>query len=146
MENKTAFTIKTEIRWADIDPNFHVLHSKYYDYCASARMTALASNGITMQTIQEHHIGPILLREECVFKRELKFGDEIEVRVQLLKADATFSRWSFINEIWKNGDTLAAIITVDGAWMDTVKRKLAMPPESFQKVFAAIPKAAAYNQ
>lgn len=140
-----TFTVKSEIRWSDIDPNFHVLHSKYYDYCANARMKVLAENGVTMQAIQQEKIGPILFREECVFKRELNFGDEIEIRIKLLKADIDFARWSFVNEIWKNGNTLAAIVTVDGAWMDTEKRKLAIPPERFQIAFQQIPKAENYN-
>jgi acyl-CoA thioester hydrolase len=80
------------------------------------------------------------------FKRELKFGADVEIRIKLLKATADFSRWSFINEIWKNGDTLAAIVTVDCAWMNSIKRKLATPPESFKKAFAAMPKAENYNQ
>jgi acyl-CoA thioester hydrolase len=141
-----TFIAKAAIRWADIDPNFHVLHSKYYDYCANARMDILSQYGITMQLVQEEHIGPILFREECVFKRELKFGDDIEVRIKLLKATADFSRWSFVNEIWKNEDILAAVVTVDGAWMDTVKRKLAIPPDSFQKAFAAMPRSENFNQ
>ena len=139
----STFTVKAEIRWSDIDPNFHVLHSKYYDYCANARLVIFGQNGVTMETIQKEHIGPILFREECVFKKELKFGDEIQIRISLLKATEDFSRWSFVNEIWKNGDTLAAVVTVDGAWLDTVKRKLAVPPESFQKAFAAIPRSQA---
>ena len=120
----STFTVKTEIRWSDIDPNFHVLHSKYYDYCANARLLIMAQYGITMQVLQEEHIGPILFREEAVFKKELKFGDEI----------------------WKNNDTLAAIVTVDGAWLDTVKRKLAIPSERFKNAFAQMPKAENYNQ
>jgi acyl-CoA thioester hydrolase len=141
-----AIIVKAEIRWSDIDPNFHVLHSKYYDYCANARMQVLTQRGITMEIIQQEHVGPILFREECVFKRELKFGDTVEIKLKLLKATADFSRWSFVNEIWKNGDTLAAVVTVDGAWMDTEQRKLAVPPESFQKTFATIPQAENYNQ
>jgi acyl-CoA thioester hydrolase len=142
----STFKVKAEIRWSDIDPNFHVLHSKYYDYCANARLLILAKYGVTMEVIQEAHIGPILFREECVFKKELKFGDEIEIRIKLLKAKDDFSRWSFVNEIWKNDDTIAAVVTVDGAWLDTVKRKLAIPPESFQKAFAEMPKAENFNQ
>ncbi len=138
--------VTTEIRWSDIDPNFHVLHSKYYDYCANARMQVLAARGITMKVIQEINIGPILLREEAVFKRELKFDDSIEIKIKLLKANADYSRWSFVNEIWKNGDTLAAIVTVDGAWMDIIKRKLAVPPVGFQKIFEAIPRAENFNE
>jgi len=134
-------TVKTEIRWADIDANFHVLHSKYYDYCADARMKALNNNGITMQSIQQYQVGPVLLREECVFKRELKFGDEVQIKILLQKATPDFSRWSFVNEIWKNKDILAAVVTVDGAWMDVVKRKLVAPPELFRQVFEQMPKA-----
>jgi acyl-CoA thioester hydrolase len=109
-------------------------------------MSVLAAQGITMQNIQEHNIGPILLREECVFKRELKFGDEIEIRITLKKADSNYARWSFTNEIWKNGDTLAAIVTVDGAWMDIIKRRLAIPPPVFQDAFALIPRSVDFNQ
>lgn len=141
-----TYTVKAAIRWSDIDPNFHVLHSKYYDYCTNARMEILAVHGVTMKAIKEESVGPILFREECVFKSELNFGDEIEIRIKLLKATEDFSRWSFVNEIWKNNDTLAAVVTVDGAWMDTIKRKLAIPPESFQKAFAALPKSENFNQ
>ncbi|MFN8251535.1 MAG: thioesterase family protein [Ferruginibacter sp.] len=135
-----AITVKSEIRWADIDANFHVLHSKYYDYCADARMKALSNAGISMQLIQQYGVGPVLLREECVFKRELKFGDEMEVRIFLQKASDDFSRWSFVNEIWKNKDTLAAVVTVDGAWIDVARRKLVSPPEPFQNVFKEFPR------
>ncbi|MEI7472239.1 MAG: acyl-CoA thioesterase [Chitinophagaceae bacterium] len=141
-----SFSQKVEIRWADIDPNFHVLHSKYYDYCATARMRVLQENGITMEAIQQYHIGPVILREECVFRRELKFEDQIEIKIKLQKADAHFARWSFVNEIWKNGDVLAAIVTVDGAWIDTLIRKMAMPPELFQQAFALIPRTETFNQ
>jgi acyl-CoA thioester hydrolase len=135
-----AITVKGDIRWADIDANFHVLHSKYYDYCADARMKVLNDGGISMQLIQQYGVGPVLLREECVFKRELKFGDAMEVRLFLKSATSDFSRWSFVCEVWKNNDTLSAIVTVDGGWIDVAKRKLAAPPEAFQKVFNLLPK------
>jgi acyl-CoA thioester hydrolase len=136
-----AITVKSEIRWADIDANFHVLHSKYYDFCADARMKALTAGGISMQLIQQYGVGPVLLREEAVFKRELKFGDVIEIRIFMQKATDDYSRWSFVNEIWKNNDTLAAVVTVDGAWIDVAKRKLVAPPDAFQQVFKQFPKA-----
>lgn len=136
-----AITVKSDIRWADIDANFHVLHSKYYDYCADARMKVLGSSGISMQLIQQYGVGPVLLREECVFKRELKFGDAIEIRIMMKSASDDFSRWSFVCEIWKNNDTLSAVVTVDGAWIDVAKRKLVAPPEVFQDVFKKFPKA-----
>ena len=61
------FIKNIEVRWSDLDPNFHVLHSKYYDFGAYCRMAFLVENGLSPATMLEHKIGPILFREECVF-------------------------------------------------------------------------------
>jgi acyl-CoA thioester hydrolase len=36
-----SFTIPLDIRWSDLDPNFHLRHSVYYDYGAFARVQFL---------------------------------------------------------------------------------------------------------
>ena len=140
------YSKKMEIRWADLDPNFHVLHSKYYDYGAFCRMSFMTEHGITPAVMIEHNIGPIIFREECFFKREIKFGDELRVNVKLSKCTVNARKWSMIHELWINGDTLAAVITIDGAWMDTKIRKLANPPEIFKIGFDLIPKTENFNQ
>lgn len=129
-----------EIRWADLDPNFHVLHSKYYDFGAYCRMSFLTENGITVDQMQEYHIGPIIFREECQFKREIKFGDEVKVTLKLDKVTENYRKWTMVHELFINGGTLAALITVDGAWMNTQLRKTAVPPMSFARAFDIIPR------
>lgn len=140
------FSIKAEIRWADLDPNFHVLHSKYYDFGAYCRMAFLTTHGITPAFMQEEHIGPIIFREECIFKREIKFGDELEVFLKLSKCNEDGSRWSMVHELWTNQDTLAALITIDGAWINTKIRKLARPPEICKTGLHLIPKTVNFNE
>ena len=71
------FQQKIQIRWADIDPNRHLRHSVYYDYGAAMRINALAAGGLSMKKLEELRMGPILFREEAIFKREIVFGDEI---------------------------------------------------------------------
>ena len=137
---------KLEIRWADLDPNFHVLHSKYYDFGAYCRMSFLMGHGITPALMIEKNIGPIIFREECLFKREIKFGDELTVFLKLSKCNPDASRWSMVHELWTNGDTLAAVITIDGAWMDTKIRKLTIPPEICKVGFDLIPKTDNFNE
>ncbi|CAN5409649.1 hypothetical protein BH11BAC3_BH11BAC3_09760 [soil metagenome] len=129
-----------EIRWSDLDPNFHLRHSVYYDYGAFSRISYLNENGITPQFMLEHNIGPVLFREECVFKKEIKFGDKLMINLKLDKSTPNMSRWTMIHEIWKNEDVLTAIITVDGAWLDTHLRKLAKPPQQFLDAFDKLPK------
>ncbi len=136
---------KIEIRWADLDPNFHVLHSKYYDFGAYCRMSFFTEHGITVSLMQEYHIGPIIFREECLFKKEIKFGDDISVNLLLDKVSEDYRKWTLQHELWKNGDTLAALLTIDGSWMDTVLRKVTVPPERFIQCFKAIPKTAGFQ-
>jgi len=55
------------------------------------------------------------------------------------KATQDFSRLSMVHEVFKN-DILSAVITVDGAWMDTIKRKFTYSPDMFTAMFAIITK------
>jgi acyl-CoA thioester hydrolase len=136
----TEYKKKVEIRWSDLDPNFHLRHSVYYDWGAFLRMSFLVEHGLTSEAMMNENIGPILLREEAIFKKEIHFGDQIEINVKISKLTPDTRRWSMVHEIWKNGDKLSALVTVDGAWIDTAKRKLATPPESFKQCFDSIPK------
>ena len=130
-----------EIRWSDLDPNFHLRHSVYYDFGAYIRFSFLEEHGLTSSFMVKHQFGPILFREECVFKREIRKDDVITIDVQLLKSRPDHSRWTIQHRIIKNGDEIAAIITVDGAWMDVVQRKLTVPPDTVKHVFEKMPKA-----
>jgi acyl-CoA thioester hydrolase len=88
-----TFTRRAEIRWTDIESNFHILHSRYCDYCANARMGILSKYSTTMQLVQQEHIGSILFSEECIFKRELKFGDDVEIKI--IKSNCRFQPQEF---------------------------------------------------
>jgi acyl-CoA thioester hydrolase len=134
------YSKQAEIRWADIDPNFHVLHSKYYDYAAFCRLSYMTENGVTAPFMLENNIGLILFREECVFKKEIKFGDSLRINLRLDTCKEDASRWSLINELWINNDTLAAVIRADGAWMDTRLRKIITPPSLCRDAFFKIPR------
>ena len=139
------FEKNLEVRWSDLDPNFHMLHSKYYDIGAYSRMAFLVEHGLTPGVMFKYHIGPILFREECIFKREIKFGDKISVNFKLDKVSSDFGRWTMVHEIYKNGDTLSALITAEGAWMDTMARKLALPPQEVIALFEKAPKTDTFS-
>ncbi|NII29838.1 thioesterase [Pseudoflavitalea sp. X16] len=134
--------IKTvEVRWADLDPNFHLRHSVYYDYGAYCRIAFLEAHGLTAAFMAQNHFGPILFREECVFRKEIRLDDVVTIDLRLLKAREDQSRWGIQHHIYKNSDTLAAILTVEGAWINTQLRKLAAPPEPVLHVFNNMPRA-----
>ena len=139
------FSLPIQVRWSDIDQNRHLRHSAYYDYGATARIALFSEMGLPNSKFDELHIGPILFREEAIFKKEIKFEDKVTIDIQVTKALPDFSRWSLRHHLYKEGNVLAAILNMDGAWIDTVKRKLAIPDSSIQKIFFDFPRAANFE-
>lgn len=135
------YTQNIDIRWADLDPNFHVLHSKYYDFCAFARTAFLYENNITAEVMTKLCVGPILFKEECVFRKEIRFGDKVSVLVEVCGASKNYARWQMKHKIILGEEEVAAEVTVLGAWMDMMKRKLTIPPQSILDVFEKAPKS-----
>jgi acyl-CoA thioester hydrolase len=105
---------------------------------AYVRMCFLIEHGITEAELQKNRIGPILLREECSFRREIKFGDQVEIDLELTKARENMLRWSIRHHITRNG-ILAAVINVDGSWLDLDRRKMQIPPAQFADGFKKMP-------
>lgn len=136
-----TFSRIIQIRWSDLDPNFHLRHSVYYDWGAFCRVEFLNQYGLTAEVMQKLQFGPILFKEECVFRREIKSGDTIQMNLQLIRAKKDYSRWSIQHQVIKNDDTLCAVLTVDGAWMNSVQRKLTSPPEQVHEVFSKMPQS-----
>jgi acyl-CoA thioester hydrolase len=134
MKYKKTYTI----RWADMDANVHMRHSAYNDYAAHTRLLFMAENGFGMDWFKEHNVYPVLFREETVFRKEILGNETITIDAVLLKMNDDGSRWTIMNHFFKNDGTLAAKLTVDGAWMDLVKRKLTVPPESLINLFNKI--------
>ena len=136
-----TFTKELSIRWADLDPNFHVRHSAYYDFGAQHRIEILEQQGMTLQLMREQHFGPIAFREECVFRKEIRLNDTIFISTKISKMKADASRWTIVHELRDSQNTLCAKITLDGAWIDTKLRKLANPTLPIAvEVMNAIPK------
>jgi acyl-CoA thioester hydrolase len=135
------FSLPIQVRWSDIDQNRHLRHSVYYDYGATVRISCFSEHGLTNLKFEELHIGPILFREEAIFKREIKFEDSVMVDMYVTKATRDFARWSIRHQFFKEDLTLAAVLSMDGAWIDVSKRKLAVPGDYIREIFDDFPKS-----
>lgn len=135
-----------DIRWSDLDPNFHLRHSVFYDFCAAQRIEILNSIGLNMKKFQELSMGPVIFREEAVFRREIKMGDEITLEVYIAKMSADASKWSFEHRFMNNLGKLMATVTVDGSWINVVERKLAKNiPSDLLQAFQDFPKTEGFE-
>ena len=136
-----SFSKIISIRWADIDPNFHIRHSAYYDFGSQQRIEILEQQGLTMRLMQQECFGPIIFREECVFRKEIRLNDIITIHAKLDKMKPDASRWTIQHEFLNEENKLCATLTIDGSWIDTKLRKLLKPiPQIVIDVFQTFPK------
>jgi acyl-CoA thioester hydrolase len=137
-------TYTGKVMWSHLDANMHMRHSAYADFAAQARIEALEELGLDLKTFQRLHIGPILFREETTYLREVGINEELTVTSVLIKGRKDGSRWSIRHELFKADGVKAAVIVVEGAWLDTQKRRLATLPEELVEHFTRMPRSADY--
>jgi acyl-CoA thioester hydrolase len=133
-----------QVLWSQIDSNQHMRHSVYADFAAQARLNMLESIGLKLSTLYKFKIGPVLFREELIYLREIGMNEHIRVTCELTKSRPDGSRWSIRQELYRSDGIKASIITVDGAWIDTAKRKLAVLPSGVSQLFMKAPKSYDY--
>ncbi|MDZ7807546.1 MAG: thioesterase family protein [Gracilimonas sp.] len=136
-----AYNKTYEVKWADMDPNRHMRHSVYNDYAAQTRVAMFSDFNLSITEIGRLGFGPVLFREETIFHKEIDLLEIITVTCALTTMRRDGSRWSFLHEIFKEGEDgiKAAQITVDGAWLNLNSRKLGSIPE-LQEVMNRFPK------
>jgi acyl-CoA thioester hydrolase len=136
---------RAQVLWSQIDGNLHLRHSAYADFGAQARIELLNKIGLDYKTIAALKIGPILFREELIYLREVGLNDTVTVTTHLTRSNADGSRYSFRHVIFRGDGNKAAIINIDGAWMDMVHRKLTVMPGHFLARLADIPRSEDYQ-
>ena len=137
---------ESPVIWAQVDANMHLRHSAYADLAAQARIALLNSLGLDFNAFRKLKIGPILFREELIYLREVGMNDTVKVTSELTKARPDGSRWSIRHELFRGDDVKAAVINVDGAWIDVVNRKLAHLPANLAAHFMQLPKASNFQE
>ena len=101
------------------------------------RIAYLEGKGVGLHWMTRNAIGPVLFREEARFLRELRFGDQLDIDLQLAAASADGRKWRMRHQIRRGAD-VAATIEVDGAWLDLRARKIAVPPDDIVRAFADV--------
>jgi acyl-CoA thioester hydrolase len=135
-----------EVLWSQIDANQHMRHSAYADFAAQARLNMLESVGLKLSKLFEYKIGPVLFREELIYLREIGINERIKVSCEIIKSRPDGSRWSIRHELYRSDGVKASVITVDGAWIDTTKRKLTVLPPELSQLFIKAPKSSDYAE
>ncbi len=117
------------LRWSDADANGHVRHTVYPELGAEVRLAFLAEGGFDWKRLEELGLGPVLLREEVDYLRELGIGEEVTANLEAVALSQDGARWKLRHTVRKLGGEVAGRVLVTGGWIDLQRRKLAVPPE-----------------
>ena len=132
MTDPPVFSKRFEVRWADLDANRHLRNTAYLDYAIHVRFAFLAENGFPPSRFGELRFGPVILREEMTFRREVGPNEVLTVDYRLAALSRDRRRFRLRHRVFRGDGVEAARIETDGGWMDLQTRKLRPPPDELQ--------------
>lgn len=116
------------VRWGDIDFNAHMANTAYLNVASDTRMIYFEEQGFSVQNFLQLHIGPVVMKDELDYYRELRLYDEFEVQLLIGGLSEDGSRFRFRNDFYRSDQVLAASVTTTDGWLDLDKRSLIPPP------------------
>ncbi len=121
--------------WSDMDFNAHMGAPAYLAKCFDVRMMYFAEHGYPMGAFVKLRLGPVGMKDELEYFREIGLLDEITVTLSVTGMSADGSRWRIRQELLRADGKPCARVTSTGGWMDLAARKLTAPPADLLAVF-----------
>lgn len=146
MQDDGIFSCGFEVRWADLDGNRHVRNTAFSEYASHARFRLLAAHGFTVERLEALRFGPVMMREEIRYRREVLFGDTVRVNVMCAGLSADGSHWRVRQEVQRSDRKEAAILLIQGGWIDLDSRKAVAPPHALAAALQGLPQAADFEE
>jgi acyl-CoA thioester hydrolase len=134
------FEAAAHVRWGDVDFNGHMRNTAFLDACGDARMQYFQSHGFSMARFTELRFGPVILRDELDYLRELKMLEPYTVGLELAGLAADGSAFRLCNTFVRADGKVAARVTSDGLWLDLDTRRPRLPPDDLAALQVALPR------
>jgi acyl-CoA thioester hydrolase len=140
------FSKTFHVGWGDMDFNAHMRNTAYLDMSADVRMMYFAEHGFSMREFERRRIGPVVMRDELEYFRELRLLEPVTVTLSLAALSRDAVRFALRNEFFKDDKKRVATVTSFGGWLDLEKRKLTSPPEQLAKLLDELPRCEDFRE
>lgn len=135
-----------EVIWAHLDANRHMRNTAYSEFATHARIDYFFQHGYSLDKLGKEGIGPVLLKEEVTYFREVQMQERLRITVALQRSTEQYDRYTITQNILKTNGKKAARVVIHGAWMNLETRRLVEPPQELvEKVILTIPKTDDYE-
>lgn len=132
--------------WGDMDFNSHMRNTAFLDKSADVRMMFFSENGFPMEEFVRRRIGPVIRRDELEYFKEVRLLEDLRVTLVMAGLAEDGSRFLIRNEFWRADETLSAIVTSAGGWLDLDLRRLVVAPERLLAALRLLPQTADFQR
>lgn len=127
------FLNKMEIRWSDLDPNQHLANSGYVNFMSATRMKYMVTQGISYADLKKWQLGPVVLREQIHYFKEVFPGKPIYVSQEVSGSSKEGEFYEIRHNFYNHkGENFARGI-MTGTWIDLKTRKITFPHSEITK-------------
>jgi acyl-CoA thioester hydrolase len=134
------------VGWGDLDGNNHMGNTAILDRAADTRFQYFALNGFPGERFAAERIGPVILRDELVYRKELRLLDQFTVDHKVVGLSSDGVRFAIENTFRDVHDEVTAIVTSEGLWFDLDERKPRSPPPELDAVQRRMPRAEQFRE
>ena len=146
MQEGQAFECHFEVRWTDLDGNRHVRNTAFSEYATHTRFRLLAAHGFTQAKLEALRFGPVMMREEVRYRREVLFGDALRVTARCAGLSVDGSHWRVHQDVLRQDGREAALLTIQGGWIDLDSRRPVAPPAELAAVLQGLPRTPDFEE
>jgi acyl-CoA thioester hydrolase len=132
--------------WGDMDFNSHMRNTAYLDKSADVRMMYFSENGFSMQEFMRLRLGPVIMRDELDYYREVSLLEELRATLELAALAADGSRFAIQNSFYRLDGQRVARVKSTGGWLDLAARKLVAPPEGILTALQRAPRSKEFTE
>jgi acyl-CoA thioester hydrolase len=101
-------------------------------------MLYFAEHGFPMAEFMRLHFGPVVMRDEVEYFREIGLLQTMTVGLTMAALAEDGSRFRMRNEFMRDDGRRAAVVTSEGGWLDLGARRLMAPPPALLEVLRAL--------
>ncbi len=135
------FEQRYHVGWSDLDGNAHMGNASYLGYASDTRIHYFAQHGFTLARFASERFGPVVVRDELVYRKELRLMDEFVVDFELVGLSEDGMRFKVRNTFRNVSGDVVASVTAEGVWFGLEHRRPLVPPSDLDALMRALRRA-----
>jgi acyl-CoA thioester hydrolase len=145
-DNAIHFEERFRVGWSDLDGNAHMGNSSYLDQVSNTRMLFFVKNGFTPARFASEKFGPVVVRDELVYKKELRLMEEFTVDFELGGISEDGVRFRVRNTFRNGANEVVAVVKSEGVWFDLEHRRPRSPPSELDTVMRSLQRSEDFTE